>query len=194
MPTGTRPQVLEHIRQGRTVDWIAVATGWKRDSIVNLAETNGWKLIAGGTFRELQPAPQPPAIVMQAPQPGPVVILDPTPVTGAARDPLDDLLARAAKSVRPATVKLGERLAQLRDELVAAVDGEEEAVRARAEVDRLEQFLREARAKAGLGAGKTNPNAKAVRAWARDNGVDCPRRGVLPARVVDAWRAAQDAA
>jgi hypothetical protein len=179
MPAGTRPQVLEHIRQGRTVDWIAVATGWKRDSIINLAEQHRWKLIADDTFRELL-----------APAPAPVV----APVAALSRDPLDDLLARAAKSVRPATVKLGERLAQLRDELVAAVDGEEEAVRARAEVDRLEQLLREARAKAGLGAGKTNPNAKAVRAWARDNGVDCPRRGVLPARVVDAWRAAQDAA
>ena len=34
-------------------------------------------------------------------------------------------------------------------------------------------------------------DAKAVRAWAAANGVDCPSSGIVPKRVVDAWRAAQ---
>ncbi|MGI5408684.1 Lsr2 family DNA-binding protein [Streptomyces chartreusis] len=29
-----------------------------------------------------------------------------------------------------------------------------------------------------------------MRAWAAENGVDCPRVGQIPKRVLDAWRAA----
>ena len=36
-------------------------------------------------------------------------------------------------------------------------------------------------------------DTRTVRAWAEANGVDCPRKGQIPKRVLDAWRAAQAA-
>ncbi|MDF2710674.1 MAG: Lsr2 [Nonomuraea muscovyensis] len=40
------------------------------------------------------------------------------------------------------------------------------------------------------GRAPTSPDTKAARAWAAENGIDCPPRGRVPKTVMDAWRAA----
>lgn len=71
---------------------------------------------------------------------------------------------------------------------------------AKAEVQRLEQELREARAKARTATGATGGRGltaeiierhgittKDIRTWAAENGVDCPGIGVLPSSVAKAY-------
>jgi len=100
----------------------------------------------------------------------------------------------------------------------ARTRAEKEKAAARAEVDRLEQQLREARAKlksstqrpGGVAATKSGQLAavrggglvttadlealgvtsKQVRTWAHEHDVECPDSGRLPSRVLDAWKAA----
>jgi hypothetical protein len=76
-----------------------------------------------------------------------------------------------------------------------------EKAAAKAEVQRLEKELRDARAKARTTAAAGTPSravtadvlqrhgitAKDIRAWAAENGVDCPGIGVLPSRVAKAY-------
>ncbi|MGW0495074.1 Lsr2 family DNA-binding protein [Streptomyces sp. NPDC003007] len=66
------------------------------------------------------------------------------------------------------------------------------------EAEQLEKRLAELRArKAELAPTKAKPRRKVqrdydtreVRAWAAENGIDCPRVGQLPKRVLDFWRA-----
>lgn len=88
----------------------------------------------------------------------------------------------------------------------------EEKAAARAEVERLEQQLRDAKAKLRrpVGTRSSKPaggshgrglvtaaqleelgvSSKEVRTWAHDNNTDCPNTGRLPVRVLDAWKAA----
>ena len=86
------------------------------------------------------------------------------------------------------------RAAQKVLDAVAALDAAWEANAAkaglRAERDRLKKQLADVEAQL-RGTAPQAVDAKAVRAWAAANGVDCPSSGIVPKRVVDAWRAAQ---
>lgn len=121
---------------------------------------------------------------------------------------IDRLLDRADKSAKARTRKLAERTRALLTELQQIVDEETAAAAAaeaeakrkaelQAEVDRLEAEL--AAKKAALrghtpAATKTKTgsggDAKAIRAWALEHGVDCPPRGRVPAAVAEAYHAA----
>jgi len=62
-----------------------------------------------------------------------------------------------------------------------------------AEIDELTHRLAEARARQtalGQAAGARPYDAKAVRAWARAQGLTVPARGRVPAHLVEAWRSA----
>lgn len=91
----------------------------------------------------------------------------------------DPRIARAAKKVLDA---------------VAALDEAWKANAAKAELRARQRQLEAelAAIKAQIKSGAPAPvDSKAVRAWAKANGVDCPDAGIVPKRVVEAWKAAQ---
>lgn len=76
---------------------------------------------------------------------------------------------------------------------------EAEKAQVRAEVERLQRQLADAKAKLrGTSSATTptrdgGPSIAEIRAWAKANGVECPGRGRLPAAVHEAYEAAQEA-
>lgn len=120
----------------------------------------------------------------------------------------DPLLDRATRSTKAGTRSLGERIQkQLRD-LRARLDAEDRAAEekaererikaaAAAEVTRLREQLREAeRALRGKDAtpSAATTDSKAVRAWAAEQGIDCPKVGRVPATIRAAYDEAHKAA
>jgi hypothetical protein len=125
------------------------------------------------------------------------------PVPG---DLLTALIERGKNAKRAGTRTKAARLETLVRDLEAALDAEAEQARkaaaakaerekAAAEVKKLQEQLRAARAKLGKTpkpATTAGADPKTVRAWARENGVDCPTSGRLPGNVIDAYQAAQN--
>lgn len=112
---------------------------------------------------------------------------------------IGQLLLRSAdipeKRIQTARARADKAITALR----ALVAEYESAEAARAEVARLQRELAAAKAKlrpaatpkAGSGGGLTREQSRAIRAWARAVGVDCPAVGCVPRRVVEAYDAAQ---
>jgi ATPase subunit of ABC transporter with duplicated ATPase domains len=138
--------------------------------------------------------------VKPAPQTGADAEQGKAGVRPATRDLIDEGKASSVARVRRAAEKAQAAL----DHLAAVIDetreaeaakraAEAEKAAARRKVAELEAQL--AAAKAAL-RGKPAPtaaptgDAKAIRAWAAANGVECPTRGKVPAAVVEAYRAA----
>jgi hypothetical protein len=112
---------------------------------------------------------------------------------------IDDLLAIAgsdtsSKRVQRAAASIYEKVKVLR-EMVQEEDDKREA---RARVARLEKELAKARAElrgeARITPEAQGPTAQAIRAWAAENHVDCPKTGRIPADVRAQLDAAIDAA
>lgn len=108
-------------------------------------------------------------------------------------DTIDTLLNEAAKSCRAATRRKAERardlIGDLRDTLGRERADDEARKKAREEVEKLQRQLAEA--KAVLRDGATVSDAAAIRAWAAENGVECPARGRISASVREAYEAAE---
>lgn len=174
----------------------------------NLTKRQPGRARPGRTRPDLSVAHTPPP--QPRPQENPVTA--PTPTTPQSLHPstaprLADLVAaartpaakRLAVRAEQASDKAREAVANLRKQVIL----DEQADEAMAEVRRLEEQLKEARARARgvapIAAGGRTPSGSpatestAVRAWAAENGVDCPSRGVVPDRVRDAYLAAQAA-
>jgi hypothetical protein len=156
--------------------------------------------------------PARPAAVPTRPEPA----RSPQPPQPAAPQTTSDqigVLLNTAKQMSPKRIQsLADRIladvARLRDLVTteqvntAAREREDrEKAAARAEVERLEKQLAAAKAKlrpspppAPAAAPRTSASAKEIRSWATDNGVECPTRGVLPARVVAAYAEAHQEA
>lgn len=110
------------------------------------------------------------------------------------QDTLVALLDRAkrnpSKRIQNAAKRAEDAVQSVRD-LMAEDAGKAEA---RERVARLERELRDAKAALRKPtSARPAVDAKAVRAWAKDNGVDCPAVGRVPAPVVEAFHAARKA-
>ncbi|MEV6297828.1 histone-like nucleoid-structuring protein Lsr2 [Actinoplanes sp. NPDC051861] len=123
-----------------------------------------------------------------------------TAAAASTTDGISAVVARAIASERPNLVSLADRIADLADDLEKQLTEHEKTAELRAEADKLEARLAEIRAQIGTSRrGKTDPvttpfpapDAKAVRAWAAEAGVDCPKLGRVPASVVQAYERAQ---
>lgn len=79
------------------------------------------------------------------------------------------------------------------DEELAAITSEREELQKRlSELQAREQELVPAKPKRKRGGAYVRDyDTRTVRAWADDNGIECPRVGQIPKRVLDAWRAAK---
>lgn len=157
--------------------------------------------------------PQPPGGGASTPSsPGsasrPQPAAPPSPAAGESPDTVaalvDEGLAHSTKKIRTAAQRAKAAIDKLH-ELVEA-DRVKEAERRRqaeeraaaeAEVKELEKQLAEARAKlrpartsstpVASTAAADGPTAAEVRAWARENDVDCPATGMVPRRVREAY-------
>ena len=117
----------------------------------------------------------------------------PIPPEEPMTDTITELIERgqdhASKRVQTAADRAEEAIEKLR-ELLDAEDAKAETV---AEITRLERELAEARARLRprrqqtATATPTRVDNKAIRAWAKAEGIDCPDRGRVPQRVVDAY-------
>ncbi|MFF8910197.1 Lsr2 family DNA-binding protein [Streptomyces olivaceoviridis] len=134
-----------------------------------------------------QPIPQPPARTLP-----PSVPADPAPVPVGQllkwgdEHPDPEVQAQAARA-RAALTGLRRRHAA--DQELTAITTEAEQLEKRlAELRAREQELAP-KPKKRRGSYVRDYDTRAVRAWADANGVDCPRVGQIPKRVLDAWRA-----
>lgn len=97
-----------------------------------------------------------------------------------------------SKTIRTHSAKAREHIETLRTQLLA----DHEIAKLDTEAARLEQQLAAVREKrASLQPGKARAarsyNAATVRAWAKEQGIDCPATGRVPAAIVDQWRTTQ---
>lgn len=114
-------------------------------------------------------------------------------------DTLANLLDNGDASTRARTRKKAERaralLHELRVILNAEAEEDERVTQAAAEVERLTRELAEAKARmrgtTTLTVG-SSISAAELRAWARENGVECPPMGRVPAAVREAYEAEAD--
>jgi Lsr2 len=138
------------------------------------------------------------------------------PDSPAAEQPVDGIdavLAQAAATGVPRLQRAAAKVQDLADELRRDLAEHTRETQLRAELARLEsrlaevkQQLRPRRAAAPLAAastpavpavpdsGEAAVDTKAVRAWALEQGLDCPARGRIPGAVTDAYRLAHPAA
>lgn len=125
---------------------------------------------------------------------------------------VETLLNAASKSSKARTRRLGVRIHELVAELrglvntetaerEAAAKAEEEKAKLRAEVEELEQQLSAKKALLGKPSSRASKPAavagtppKEIRAWAAENGVECPAFGRIPGSVVEAYAAAKGVA
>ncbi|MFL4904642.1 histone-like nucleoid-structuring protein Lsr2 [Streptomyces sp. MMS24-I2-30] len=100
------------------------------------------------------------------------------------------------REVRDQAARAREALTGLRNrhaadqELTAITTERQELEQRLAELQAREQELASPKAKRKRAAYVRDYDTREVRAWADANGVDCPRVGQIPKRVLDAWRAA----
>lgn len=116
----------------------------------------------------------------------------------ATPDLIADLLNRAVATEVPRLVRAADKISDLVDQLEAQLAEHEREHALRTEADKLEARLAEIRAElkaqrgpgAGGDAGPTAVHPRQIRAWAAENGFDCPAKGRLPEAVIAAYRKA----
>lgn len=225
----TDAEVFSLIADGNKLSAIADLTGLPKGEIVRVAREAHYALnVSSDRF---QPAPQskpkPQGIVRpqsgtgaasanpegnagqalgSAAAPAPV-----SPIRPAHRDLIEEGKQHSSIRVQRAAVKaevalktLAAMVESTRLEEAAKRAAEKAKAEARAEVERLEKQLRDAKAKlrgparaaavAVVAQNQAGASAKEIRAWAAANGIDCPATGRVPRRAVDAYAAAQVAA
>ena len=120
----------------------------------------------------------------------------------ATIDPIAALLDQATKAksarIRKAADKARSLVDDIRTSLAQEIEDEKRAAAARRDIERLERELAEAKArlkggKATVEVGSGIPAAE-LRAWAKQNGIECSPMGRIPATVREAYEAAQDEA
>ena len=229
----TDAEVFNLIADGGRLSAIADLTGLPKGEIVRVAREHHYALnVSSDRFQPApRSKPKPQGIVRPQtdagaagddpdggrtvastsdarPAAAPASPVRPTPVL---RDVIAEGKAHSALRVQRAAVKAEVALATLANLLDATREAEaakraaEKAkAAARAEVERLEKQLADAKAKlrgparaaavAVVAPNQAGASAKEIRAWAAANGIDCPATGRVPGAVVDAYAAAQVAA
>lgn len=116
-------------------------------------------------------------------------------------DTIANLLTNGQQSSRARTRRKAERLRELVSDLRVVLNNEaqedEQRTQAAAEVKRLTRELADAKARLRGGSPTTldvdgSVTAADLRAWARENGVECPAMGRVPTAVREAYDEAQD--
>lgn len=186
-PTSPDQQVVELLRRGRTVAWVADATTLPRTRVVQAAANAGLVHDSStDTCRARDDTAQPP------------------PTTPTSTDHVMGRIARlltdAEASTQHRTRLKAAKLKALAAELDQLLTRERQQAEARAELARLERRRAELFRIAGINprqpatqrTAELDYPVREVRRWAREQGLPVPSHGrYLPAEVVQAWRAAQ---
>ena len=94
------------------------------------------------------------------------------------------------QAARARMLLTGLRRRHAADQELTAITTEREQLEQRlAELQAREEELAPAKPKRKRGSYVRDYDVRTVRAWAAENGVDCPRVGQIPKRVLEAWRA-----
>ncbi|MEZ0095032.1 hypothetical protein [Streptacidiphilus sp. EB129] len=197
MTTATAPvdttteTALEQLRSGTAPKFVAESTGLTMGEVVALAELNGLtpgSPVPSTTAAHLAPVP---AWVGEAPAKTPAGLGIPSVsrLLGWADGHQDAAVRDSAAQARQLLLALQTR--QATDSEIATLTTEiNEIERRRQELtDRL-AALQPAPAKVAKAKKERDYDAKVVRQWAADNGVEVSRIGVVARSVVDAWRQA----
>lgn len=184
-----REEIARRLAAGTRIDRIADLVGVDRRTVIGVAHATGYRITAHGTAELIGDQPMTP-------------VPTPPPLQPARRSTIGEVALAVNELTRHKDARVRKQaertITQVR-RLVDVLSEYDEKAAARAEVERLEQQLRDAKAKL-RGSGEQVPlvgpavDSKAIRAWAARNGVDCPSVGPVPQRVVDAYQAAQSAA
>lgn len=178
--TPAHEEILTRLQAGTRVDRIADLVGVDRRTVIGVAHQHRYRITRHGTAELIGDQP-----VTTAPLPGP----RPHSNLGTLAVAVNELTRHKDPRVAKAASKCREQLVKLID----AVSDYDEKAEARAEVERLEAQLAEAKAKLRRtppSIGQPDVDSKKVRAWAAENGVDCPRVGRVPQHVVEQYLAA----
>lgn len=203
--TGLSPQQIEQVRTDHGYPdgaAMAAAVEW-------LSRGSGRGALPPGRFPSGSPArpkPVPPRSAPRLPVPEPVVERPPV------RPSAGELIVAASKSPKAVTRNLGTRVAALLGDLSGRLEAEaaedaaaeemalQQAQRQK-EIDRLEAKLRQlkqaqktSRSTRSAACSQDEVPAAVVRAWARENGVDCPNTGRVPRTVQQAYDQAHPSA
>jgi len=192
-----------------TRDELADEYGLLNDEIRNIVTKHGWpKPDSMRRAADLLVNPKPVVAAGPTPTAAGFAVFNPASMTTRANagHAYQQLLEEAAKSSKVRTRNLGVKIAGLVADLAQlvaeeavslreAAEAERRKAEARAEVERLERELAEAKAKLTgkpptQGGQIDTPSPAEIRAWAQQNGVECTRTGIVPKAV----RAAYDAA
>jgi hypothetical protein len=218
-----RITVLKHLASGKAIDVVAAITSLSREVVLDIGSHHGYpdkdklswavdtltaKLDEQATaLPERRPEPTRPA----AARPVPAVPSSPQAPAAQLTKPdeirvlLNTAKAHPSKRIQKTADKVFDDLDRLRG--LIAEDEEKHAERraaeaekaaARAEVQRLEQQLRDAKAKlrgttattATPSTASNGPAAADIRAWAAEHDVACPPVGRVPAAVREAYETA----
>lgn len=207
--------LLKHLAAGKSPEVVATIVGLSRAEVVDVASNHGYpdrdKLawaadIIEKKIDEQAELPDRTAEIRREQRVAhPTVLTAPTapaPVVSVEHSIIDRGKQHPSKRIQAAANKVLDDLDRLRtllreDEEKHAERRKAEAAKAaaRAEVERLEAQLAEAKAK--LRGGKapattpaSGPSAAEVRAWAAEQGMNCPAVGRVPANVREAYEAA----
>lgn len=161
--TAPEAAVLGMVADGGKAEAIAKVNGWDVRDVISLAKANGYALDAGKTGRFV---PIDQAVTTDAP----LVV---------------DIIARGKVSTSPKVRRAAAKAELAVSALIDALRADDAEQERRARIAKLEAEL--ARLKR-----KTTPtvaaDAPAIRAWAAENGIDCPPRGPVPAKVLAAYQ------
>jgi hypothetical protein len=226
MTTEIRPEqrltILKHLASGKDLDMVATITRIPKDTVDEVARHHGYPdteklnwaadIVEKGIESDRTAAlPKGTSAPAQRPRAVPVQPTStPPPRQVPAPEKPDEfrILINTAKNHDRARIqKLADKILEDLAKLRGLIDQEQEAFQARqreaqekaaakAEVDRLERELKEAKAKLRP-AKKTNgatstpdsdePSAADVRAWATEKGIEVPSRGRLPQEIREAY-------
>lgn len=179
--TPAHEEILTRLQAGTRVDRIADLVGVDRRTVIGVAHQHRYRITRHGTAELIgdQPVTTPTHRDTARPHSN----------LGTLAVAVNELTRHKDPRVAKAASKCREQLVKLID----AVSDYDEKAEARAEVERLEAELAEAKAKLRRppSIGQPDVDSKKVRAWAAENGVDCPKVGRVPQHVVAAYETAQ---
>ncbi len=177
-----RDWVIEHLKAGKPVGWVAEASGWTRQQVYAAGNEAG----LGNSDQQARPVS--PAAACEHRRLLNVAAKGSKRLQGAG-NAAEKALARVAELIEAEQAQRKEEAAELA-ERARLRDKAAQLQRELKETQALLKKHRSTRGTASVAAGG-GLDPKAVRAWAAANNVTCPAVGRVPQRVVDAWRAAQ---
>ncbi len=129
------------------------------------------------------------------PEPAEAQKAAPEPAGTEPADTIADLIARAVASEVPRLVHAADRIQDLVDRLEGDLNAHERSAELRAELARIEARAAEIKGQltgkrpaATPGPAADDSEVKAIRAWAKANGIACSDRGRIPQGVLAAYR------